>query len=276
VTTLAVQRGATVLPGDLLFSLDDQSERAAVAEAKARLDQARFQRDNLLTGKRKMEIRAIEAQREQAEADRKLSAVQLHRQEELFKSGFAAQSTLDNARAVADRDRARTAELNATLETAREGSRTAEISAADAGVGASEAAFEQAEWRLSQRSAEAPKGGTIEDVFFRPGEEVASGQPVVSLLPPDNVRVRFFLGPSDLAKVSTGESFQIVCQGCPPDLRVKVSFIASEASYAPPVIYSRENSEKLVFLVEARPTVPSDRLHPGQPVSLILTKPGAK
>lgn len=273
VVTVAVQRGSRVQAGDLLFTLDDQAEQAAVAEARARLEQARFLRDNLLTGKRVLEIRAMEAQHDQVEADLRLSTVQLRRQEELIKTGNTPQSTLDTARATVARDRARAAELTAQLAFAREGGRSAEIAAADAAAAAAQAALRQAEWHLEQRSAQAPKAALVEDVLFRPGEDVAAGQPVVSLLPPDNVLFRFYLGPLDIGKVTSGAALRIACQGCPPDLTAKVSFIAREASYAPPVIYSRESKDKMVFLVEARPVIPSDQLRPGQPVTVSLPTP---
>lgn len=270
VVSVAVEKGAWVQPGQQLFALDAEAEQAAVAEAKARLAQARFQRDNLLTGRRAQEIRAIEAQKAQAEASFNLSTVQLHRQEELAKSDVTSRANLDNARAALARDRAHVAELTAQLAFAREGGRTAEIAAAEAGIEAAAAALVQAEWRLGQRTAQAPKAALVEDILFRSGEDVGPGQPVVSLLPPDNVLFRFFLGPSQVGRVASGAALKVACAGCSPDLSATVTFVAREASYAPPVIYSRDNKDKLVFLVEARPVAPSIRLRPGQPVSITL------
>ncbi|MGE5505044.1 MAG: HlyD family secretion protein [Actinomycetota bacterium] len=273
VVSVAVERGTAVQAGDPLFSLDDQAERAAVAEAKAKLDQTLHQRDNLLTGRRALEIRAIEAQKAQAEADLRLASVQLRRQEELARTDATSRANLDNARAAMERARGRVAELTAQLGFAREGARSAEIEAADAAVEAARAAVQQADWRLGERTAAAPKAGLVDDVLFRPGEEVAAGQPVVSLLPPDNVKLRFYLGPDQVGRITGGTPVTVACAGCPPELSAKVSFIAREASFAPPIIYSRDHAAKLVFLVEARPDRPSDRLRPGQPVTVTL--PGA-
>jgi HlyD family secretion protein len=272
VVSIAVDKGARVQVGDLLFALDDQAERAALSEAKAKLEQARHQRDNLLTGRRVLEIRAIEAQKAQAEADLRLATVQLRRQEELARTDTTSRANLDNARATRERAQGRVAELSAQLAFAQEGARTAEIQAAEAAVEAASAAVGQAEWKLGQRTAEAPKAAVVDDVLFRPGEEVAAGQPVVSLLPPDNVKLRFYMGPEQIGRLTDGMPLGVSCAGCPPNLSAAVSFIAREATYAPPVIYSRDNSAKLVFLVEARPTTPTDRLRPGQPV--IVTLPG--
>lgn len=270
VVAVRVERGMQVAEKEPLFSLDDQAERAAVDEAKARLEQARFQRENLLTGRRALEIRAIEAQKAQAEADLRLAEISLRRQEELIRTQNTTQAALDSARSTAQRNRGRVAELTAQLNFAQEGARTAEIQAAEAAVQAAEASLGQAQWRLGQRSAEAPRAGLVDDVLFRPGEEVAAGQPVISLLPPDNVKVRFYLAPQQVGLVAEGAAVGIACAGCPPGLSARVSFIAREASYAPPVIYSRENSAKLVFLVEARPTTAGEKLRPGQPVTVTL------
>ena len=270
VVTLAVDKGMSVGPGDQLFALDAQAEQAAVAEAQARLAQARFQRDNLLTGKRAMEIRAIEAQQAQAAASLKLSEVQLRRALVLAKTQAASRSAVDAAQADVDRDRGRVAELSAQLAFAREGGRSAEVAAAEAAIDAAQAALSQAEWRLTERSATAPKAARVEDVLFRPGEQVAAGQPVVTLLPPDNVLFRFFLGPEAIGRLAAGGRLAVACAGCPADLTATVSFVAREASYAPPVIYSRDNRGKLVFMVEARPDGRPAGLHPGQPVTLTL------
>jgi HlyD family secretion protein len=270
VVSVAVERGAEVKAGQTLFALDDQAEQAAVAEAQAQLAQARFQHDNLLTGKRRREIEAITAQKAQAEADLKLALVQLTRQETLVRSDVASHADLDNARAAVERDQARLAELTANLGFAQEGGRDAEINAAASGVDAAAAALAQAEWRLAQRHAEAPKDARVEDVLFRPGEEVAAGQPVVSLLPPDNLLIRLFLGPSQIGKVASGAVLKVACEGCANDLTATVSFVAHEASYAPPVLYSRDNKDKLVFLVEARPSQTTAQLRPGQPVTVSL------
>lgn len=274
VTEIKVERGGWVEPGDPLFSLDRGAEQAAVAEAQARLEQARHQRDNLLTGKRRLELRAIEAQRAQAEADLRLAEIQVRRQEALIRSGTVAQASLDNARAIVDRDRARVGELSAQLAFAREGGRSSEILAAEAAVGAAQAALDQALVRLRLRSAEAPQAARVEDVLFRPGETVAAGQPVVSLLPPGNILVRFYLHPDQVGRIGQGSVVALSCTGCAEGQTATVSFIAREASYVPPILYSRDNKDKLAFLVEARPTALAERLRPGQPVSVTLPPNG--
>lgn len=276
VVAVAVERGAPVEAGQTLFALDSTAEEAALAEARARLEEARFRRDDLLTGKRAEEIRAIEAQMVQAQASLRLSQVQFRRQEDLLKSDAAARARVDEARAAVERDRGRVAELAAELELARKAARSAAIAAAEAAVEAARAAAAKAEWQLARRTAEAPVAARVEDVLFHPGEEVAAGQPVVSLLAPGNVFLRFYLSPRQVARVAAGARLAVACDGCPENLSAVVSHVSPEAAFAPPVLYSREARDKLVFLVEAKPEAHASLLRPGQPVMLTLAPAAGK
>jgi HlyD family secretion protein len=123
--------------------------------------------------------------------------------------------------------------------------------------------------RLARRRAVAPAAGVIQQVYFRPGETVPPGRPVMSLLPPGNVKLRFFAPERVLQDVKYGATVNISCDGCEAGLTAKVTFIASSAEYTPPVIYSLDERAKLVFLIEARPEHP-ERFRVGQPVTVTL------
>ena len=202
-----------------------------------------------------------------------LSEVNLRRQEQLVGTAAASQEQLDQARASHQRDQARVEELGAALEVARLAGREDELAAAEAAVTAAKAALAMAEWRLGEREAVAPMAGMVTDTLYRPGEHVAAGAPVVELLPPANVKLRFFVPEPLLGGLQVGQRIRFACDGCPPDLGSRISFIAPEAEYTPPVIYSRESREKLVFLVEAEPGLGAPRLHPGQPIDVRLAPP---
>ena len=270
---LLVARGDQVQKGDLLFELDSTAELAARDQAVADLRAAEARLADLHKGKRDPEIEVIAAQKAQAEAMRDLSAVQLRRQEQLVGSAAASKEQLDAARASYERDLARVNELAAQLEVARMAARSDEIDAAEAAVAAAKATLAQAEWRLAERSAEAPTAALVTDTLYRTGEYVTAGAPIVELLPPDNVKLRFFVPEPRLGELQIGDPVTFACDGCPPDLGARISFIAPEAEYTPPVIYSRESREKLVFLVEAEPGPGAPRLHPGQPVDVRLAAP---
>jgi HlyD family secretion protein len=272
--TLHVARGAQVAAGAPLFQLDTSSEQPARDDAAAQLAQAEANLANLRKGKRPSEIDSLEAQLAQANAMLELSEVALERREQLVETRAVSREAVDEARATNDRNQARIAELQAELETARLGARADEIDAAEAEVRAARAQLAQAEWRLDELSQAAPAGGLVVDTLYRPGEWVAAGAPVVSLLPPENIKVRFFVPQPILGAVRVGAEVRVRCDGCAEDLVAVVSFISPEAEYTPPVIYSREMREKLVFLVEATPRDRPAALHPGQPVDVTLAGPG--
>ncbi|HET7446779.1 MAG TPA: HlyD family efflux transporter periplasmic adaptor subunit, partial [Methyloceanibacter sp.] len=131
-------------------------------------------------------------------------------------------------------------------------------------------ALDEAEKNLGKRQVFAQADGTVEEVYFRPGEVVNAGQAVVALLPPRNLKVRFFVAEPVRAKLQLDQSVTLSCDGCPPDLHAKINFIAREAEFTPPVIFSREQRQKLVFLVEARPEGDATALTAGQPVTVTL------
>ena len=122
------------------------------------------------------------------------------------------------------------------------------------------------ETRLARRRAVSPADGTIQQVYYRPGETVPAGRPVVALLPPGNLKIRFFAPQARPAgRSSSAIPSTVSCDGCEKGLTAKVSFIARSAEYTPPVIYSLDERAKLVFLIEARPEQP-EKFRVGQPV----------
>jgi HlyD family secretion protein len=127
--------------------------------------------------------------------------------------------------------------------------------------------------RLARRRMASPVTGTVQQVYFRAGEMVTAGKPVVALLPPTNIKVRFFVSEATLPTIAIGSTVELQCDGCPTGLKAKISFISRAAEYTPPVIYSREERAKLVFMIEARPEQPQ-RLRVGQPLSVLLTTKG--
>jgi len=129
--------------------------------------------------------------------------------------------------------------------------------------------------RLARRRIASPVSGTVQQVYFRVGEMVTAGKPVVALLPPANIKVRFFVPETTLPTIGIGDAVELICDGCPNGLRANISFISRTAEYTPPVIYSREERAKLVFMVEARPDRPR-LLRVGQPLGVLLTTNGER
>lgn len=271
LTSLTVRRGDVIQAGTPLFSQDQATEAASVSQARAQLAQAQAQLGNLATGKRPPEIAAIEAQLKDVEARRALSAGQLRRQQALVAKGFVSAESLDQARTQLARDETGIAQMRAQLASARLPGRAAERDAAQAQVRASQAALDQSTVRLEQKSQRAPVSGLVQDVYYRAGEWAGPGQPVVSILPAENIKVRFFVPESSLGGLRTGQTVAVRCDGCPASVPAVIRFISPTAEYTPPVLFSEKNRHRLVYLVEAWPQ-PQDaaRLHPGQPVDVSL------
>jgi HlyD family secretion protein len=120
---------------------------------------------------------------------------------------------------------------------------------------------------LARRKGFAPVAGTIQQIYFREGEMTPAQRPVLSIMPPGNMKIRFFVPEPDLPKLRIGQDVRIICDNCAPDLAAKIYFIATQAEYTPPVIYSLEERNKLVFLIQARPNRP-DSLRVGQPITV--------
>jgi HlyD family secretion protein len=270
---LAVARGGQVKAGDALFVLEQENEAAARREAQERMRSAESQLANLEKSRRPPEIDAARAQLAQAEAALKLSAVQLRRTEDLVARNFVSKQQLDEAHTAYARDEEHVKEMRAQLATARLPARTDEIRAAQSNADAAKAALDQADWRLGQRSIKAPVAGLVQDTFYVTGEWVNANQPVVSLLPPQNIKVRFFVEERDLGAVKVGQQASVACDGCAAPLNARVTFISPQAEFTPPVIYSRQERAKLVYLIEAR-LAPEDavKLHPGQPLDVRLAQ----
>lgn len=274
LTALAVQRGDAVAAGAPLFSQDSATEAAAVGQAKAQLAQAQAQLGNLASGKRPPEIAVIEAQLRDAQAQRVLSADRLARQQALVAKGFVSAESLEIVRTQLARDDAAIAQMQAQLASARLPGRKDERAAAQAQVAASQAALAQDAIRLEQKAQRAPVAGQVQDVFYRAGEWAAPGQPVVSILPPENIKVRFFVPETALGALRTGQSVDVQCDACADPLQATIRFISASAEYTPPVLYSEKNRHRLVYLVEAWPQpAQAAQLHPGQPVSVRLHTP---
>ena len=267
-----VNRGEEVAAGKPLFALEQENEKAARREAEERVRNAEAKLANIAAGRRKPEIDAVTAQEAQAAAARELSERQLKQQQALFDKGFLSQSGMDAARSNHDRDIARVAEMEAQNRLARLAiGRDKEIAAAQADVEVARAVLAQSDWRLQQRAIASPATALVHDTLYSEGEWVNAGSPVVSLLPPGNLKMRFFVAETVVGALKLGQDVRAACDGCNAAIPAKITYISRQAEYAPPVIYSREQRAKLVFLIEAR-AAPADavRLKPGQPLDVSL------
>jgi HlyD family secretion protein len=173
-----------------------------------------------------------------------------------------AEASLTNARQAFDR-------AQVLLKTAAGTQRA--FDDAESALRTAEARLNSSQTRLARRKVSSPATGVVQQIYFRQGEMVPAGRPVLALLPPENIKLRFFLPETVVAKAAIGDSVNVTCDSCPSALTARVSFIAQSAEFTPPVIYSLEERSKLVYLVEARPEKPA-ALRVGQPVSIRLVQ----
>jgi len=271
VLALSVEEGSSVKQGDPIFVLESEEQEASVAAAKARVQEAEARlADAKAEVQRPDEIEVLEASLAQAKAMLQVASNNLERARALFAKGWITKAQLDDAIAQHDRNEAAVAEAEKRITAAKLPGRSDMIHAAAANAEAARHALIEVEKSLGKRKVVAPASGTVEEVYFRPGEVVNSGQAVIALLPPRNLKVRFFVAEPVRASLQVDQSVKVSCDGCPPDLHAKISFIGREAEFTPPVIFSREQRQKLVYLVEARPEGAAADLTAGQPVTVTL------
>lgn len=270
LVNLHVSRGATVKAGAPLFDLDPAPESLAVDEARARLAQARFRLADLGSGVRPEELAVLDARLRKATVERQLARSEAERRQNLFVSGAIGREELERATAAAQSADAAVADLEAQRATALLGGRSSAQRAVAEEVQAAAQQLAQAEWAMEQKSQVSSVAGLVYDTLYRPGEYVAAGLPVVVLLPPEQVLARFYVAEGVLATLHPGDPATVVVDGR-PELPAEIVYISPQAEYAPPVIYSSENRQRLVFQVKAR-LLPDAGLplHPGQPLSVKL------
>jgi HlyD family secretion protein len=272
LTRLAVARGDSVQAGASAFALESVEEDAAERTARAQLSTALAQLDDLKTGKRPPELGVVQAQLREAQAQAAQSASKLARDEAQYLSATISREQLEASRATAAVDTARVHEMSEQLVVAKLPGRDQQLRALAAQADAARATLAGAQWRLAQKTVMIPSAGVVLDTMYREGEWVAAGNPVVSLLPPQNIKVRFFVPEGELGRVSLQQRVVLHCDGCAAPIEARITFISPQAEFTPPVIYSNETRNKLVFMIEAHPA-PADavRLHPGQPIEVALS-----
>ena len=268
---LLVARGDQTVAGSPLFVLESENEAAAQRQSRHQLDVAEAQLKDLRIGKRPLEMEVIREQLAQASAEEKRAAAKRLRDEAQYQAGGISVAQLDESRAASESCAARVRELERQLEVAALPAREDQVRAQEANVAAARAALEQAEWKLRQKTVAASGAGRVFDTVYRVGEWVPAGRPVVRMLPPENVKIRFFVPETLMGGLSVGQAVVFRCDGAPSEITATLSYLSTEAEFTPPVIYSNETRSKLVYMVEARPSAAdAPKLHPGQPVEVRL------
>lgn len=267
VAQVWVVRGQRVVAGQPLFALDAgplvaQRDRAAaaLAEAQARLDDAR-------KGQRPQELAVIDARRAAAEAALGQAQAEYNRIAPLVRQGIYAPARLDAVRAARDSAQANLRAVTSQRAAGGLGARPDAVRAAEAQVQQARDAVAEVQALLARTGPRAPADARVEQVFFQSGEWAAANQPVVALIPDGRVKVRFFVPQRHLARYAVGRKITFTCDGCGRGLSATIDYVSPRPEFTPPIIYSRESRDRMVFLIEARPASPRT-LSPGQPVDV--------
>jgi HlyD family secretion protein len=268
VASVSVQRGQRVMSGGAaLFAVKPDQQAAQKDQAAAELAAAMAEAEDARKGQRPDEIGVLTAEQAATEAAARDAKATLNRVTPLAAKGFVSRANLDAARAAYDSAIARTRAAARRVQAAKLGDRSDQIRAADARVTRARAALAESGARLEDMAPPAPAAGRIEDVFYQRGEWVAANQPVVALIPDDRVFVRFFVPEAEIESYRPGARIRFSCDGCPSGLSATTVYVSPRPEFTPPVIYSRESRDRMVFMVEARPKTPRTLL-PGQPVDV--------
>jgi HlyD family secretion protein len=270
LTSLATAEGSQIEKGAPLFSVDDTLERAARDQAQSALQQSQAKLARLeAPDKRPQEIAVMQATADRAKAAYDEAQKNLARQQALFTEGHASKANLDDAVSNRDQDLAAWKEAERQITVGNMPAHDLDIAAARQEVAMNEQALVQAQQKLDRRHIVSPVSGLVQEIYYRPGEVVPAGQPVAQLLPPGNLKLRFYVPEPDLPKITQGGRIAISCDGCGTGLTGHIYFISGTSEFTPPVIFSLEERSKLVYLIEARPDQP-ERLRVGQPVTVTL------
>lgn len=260
-----VARGESIRAGKTLFVIDTTQADAEIMRAEAQLREAEARLENFRTGRRSDEQDVVRAQRREAEAGLLLAESELTREIALVARGAATTARLDQARAAVAQLKARTESLAAQERVGELGGRDQEIAMAAAQLTQMQASLRQARARRDDLTPTAPHDAIVENTFFNVGEHVPAGAPIVALLSPGEVKLRFFVPEPHLAFVTPGGPVRFTCDGCAGEHHATISYVSPRPEFTPPVIYSESARSKLVYLVEAT-LAATETLRPGLPV----------
>ena len=268
LASVNVDRGDAIALDQPLFSLDASQQQDVLAGAQNRAAAASATAEDLSKGARPADIAPLLAQRKQAAAELDLAKSNEARYAQLEPKGFVSAAQMDSLRAATKSAQASLDNIDRQVGDRQLAAREDQQKAALAQAEASKADVAQAAWTVGDRDVRARLSGRVEERLREPGEFVAAGSAVLTVLPQGREFVRFYVPQADLPKLKVGQSVHVACDNCAGQM-AKVRFISTVAEFTPPVIYSVKERQKLMFLIEATPEHP-DALRAGQPVDVSL------
>lgn len=268
---LFVKRGDNVVSNSNLYALECDSEVIALTQAQEALSVAKSTLNDYNKGARPQELDVLKSQLSQALANADYAQVQLKRNTLLYASNAVSKEQLDNSTTLAKSTSARVNELKNALQVAKLSKRVDQIQAQKAHIKELKALIKQAQWKLNEKALKSRTDALVFDTLYREGEWVPAGGIVVRLLPPQNIKVRFFVPQEVAEQLNINQKATITARADGKKLSAHITYISTQSEYTPPIIYSNETKDQLTYMIEAYTNaVDAHYLHPGQPVEVSL------
>ncbi|MBG0791323.1 MAG: HlyD family efflux transporter periplasmic adaptor subunit [Desulfovibrionaceae bacterium] len=257
VAEILVAEGDYLESGDVVARMDMQTEKAQVAEAKANKAKAE---SALETAKAQVYQRKAEVATAKADLARQQSLLNVARKSDrriqaLVKDGVVSQQDADNSQGDLQTAYAayRAAQARITAAQAAAEAAQAQVAQAEANINAAQAVVERLEQVLDDAVLRAPKPGRVQYRVVEPGEVVAAGGKVVSLVDLTDVYMTFFLPEVQAGRTAMGGEVRVILDAAPRYvIPAKISFVASVAQFTPKTVETSNERQKLMFRIKAR------------------------
>ena len=216
LVTINVQKGDHVKAGDVVAQLSAIELSASVVQARAALDEASAQRDNVYAGVRAEEVASLASAIDKAKSRLDYAQSELTRKAQLVPNNAASQQDLDQAVNDAATARADVAEAQANHTAAVAGPTREERAIADAQVKAAARAVEVLERRLDKTTLRAPADGIVTVIVAEVGENLTAGQPVLAIAATGKQWLSFNVREDMLHGLTVGDKVEVVRAGEEP------------------------------------------------------------
>ena len=268
ITEQAIELGSIIEKGQVVTQLDDDYQNLSLTQQQTITQQKQAQLADLTQGARTEELNVLRSQLHEANIQTELAKLQFTRAQQLHQDALISQAEFDSAKLTLASKNAKEVTIKQQIKVLELGARKEQVIAKQQEVKSSNFDIEKSLWQKNQRMIIAHQSGIVDEIYFRQGEFVNKGQPVLSLLLPRSKKVRFYLPQAKVVKLTLGKNISVVTQSSAL-AKATVSYIANSVEFTPPVLYDNTNRQALVFLVEATFNEPI-ALHPGQPVDIVI------
>ena len=282
VLTVFAKEGQAVTKDQILTELDRSEFQSRIEQAKANLDKATQNQQQLETMldiyKKTLPAEVARADAGAASARYTLEDARKNNQryDQLFKKGVASEKEKDLMKLNYDTAASRLAEGEALLHSARGNLKRIDatrqdIAAARSQVQAAKAALDQADIQMGYTQLKAPISGIITSRNVEPGEVVSPGREVLTLADLSVVDLKIFVDETAIGKVKPGQKVEIKVDTFPKKVYAgTVSFISPEGEFTPKIIQTKKERVKLVYLVKVSIANPGFELKSGMPADAWL------